>query len=272
MPGRPRKLRIKHVTERVNVITRSGRMMTCHSCWEKGHNKKGCNQEKQPKLTVEKRTPGRKKAGSNFGFQTCDKDGGDADPSSAGPSVGDPYSAGPSVADSTQTITEDPIVADPTNDIPTQQSKTSDIAKIIEDAIATGRLKTAGLKRRESVVREHNRRRTRKVKPTILIGGENHQTKREEAEGLAETNSTKEKISKQIREADTKEKGHQGFLTLQDLDEMTLEEAIGRLKTYEERIKYKKGKQVDDRERLMFTRHEGQGKRFRKRGRFNQSR
>ncbi|GKA76898.1 multidrug resistance-associated protein 5 [Tanacetum coccineum] len=29
MPGRPRKLRIKHVTERVNVITRSGRMMTC---------------------------------------------------------------------------------------------------------------------------------------------------------------------------------------------------------------------------------------------------
>nr|GFB21509.1 zinc finger, CCHC-type [Tanacetum cinerariifolium] len=41
-----------------------------------------------------------------------------------------------------------------------------------------------------------------------------------------------------------------------DLDEMTLEEAIGRLKTYEERIKYKKGKQVDDQERLMFTRHE----------------
>nr|GEY44867.1 zinc finger, CCHC-type [Tanacetum cinerariifolium] len=41
-----------------------------------------------------------------------------------------------------------------------------------------------------------------------------------------------------------------------NLDEMTLEEAIGRLKTYEERIKYKKGKQVDDQERLMFTRHE----------------
>ncbi|GKF39143.1 hypothetical protein Tco_0119204 [Tanacetum coccineum] len=31
-----------------------------------------------------------------------------------------------------------------------------------------------------------------------------------------------------------------------DLDEMTLEEAIGRLKTYEERIKYKKGKRVDN--------------------------
>nr|GEW92076.1 ribonuclease H-like domain, reverse transcriptase, RNA-dependent DNA polymerase [Tanacetum cinerariifolium] len=36
-----------------------------------------------------------------------------------------------------------------------------------------------------------------------------------------------------------------------DLDEMTLEEAIGRLKTYEERIKYKKGKQVDNQENLI---------------------
>ncbi|GKD13768.1 60S ribosomal protein L34 [Tanacetum coccineum] len=141
MPGRPRKLRIKHVTERDNVITRSGRMMTCQNCWEKGHNKKSCKKEKQPKPTVEKRAPGRKKAGSNFVFQ-------------AGPSVADPSSAGPSVADSTgsgtqaATVTEDPIVADPTDEIPTQQSKTSDTAMIIEDAIATGRLKTAGLKRR----------------------------------------------------------------------------------------------------------------------------
>ncbi|GJZ45406.1 60S ribosomal protein L34 [Tanacetum coccineum] len=77
-----------------------------------------------------------------------------ADPSYAGPSVADPSSAGLSVADSTgsgtraETVIEDPIVADPTDDIPTQQSKTSDTAKIIEDAIATGRLKTAGLKRR----------------------------------------------------------------------------------------------------------------------------
>ncbi|GJU79786.1 zinc finger, CCHC-type containing protein, partial [Tanacetum coccineum] len=51
-----------------------------------------------------------------------------------------------------------------------------------------------------------------------------------------------------------------------DLDEMTLEEAIGRLKTYEERIKYKKGKQVDNQEKLMFTRHENKGKYFRGRG------
>nr|GEX04463.1 zinc finger, CCHC-type [Tanacetum cinerariifolium] len=45
-----------------------------------------------------------------------------------------------------------------------------------------------------------------------------------------------------------------------DLDEMTLEEAIGRLKTYEERIKYKKGKQVDNQEKLMFTPHENKEK------------
>nr|GEW06364.1 60S ribosomal protein L34 [Tanacetum cinerariifolium] len=147
-----------------------------------GHNKKGCKKEKQPKPTVEKRASGRKKADSNFVFQTYDKDGGDADPSSAGPSVADPSFAGPNVADpssagpsvadpssagpivadpssagpsvanstgsGTQTITKDHIVADPTDDIPTQQSKTSDAAKIIEDAIATGRLKTVGLKRR----------------------------------------------------------------------------------------------------------------------------
>nr|GEX30237.1 zinc finger, CCHC-type [Tanacetum cinerariifolium] len=45
-----------------------------------------------------------------------------------------------------------------------------------------------------------------------------------------------------------------------DLDEMTLEEAIGRLKTYEEMIKYK-CKQVDNQDRLLFTRYEEQGRR-----------
>nr|GEZ51766.1 zinc finger, CCHC-type [Tanacetum cinerariifolium] len=52
-----------------------------------------------------------------------------------------------------------------------------------------------------------------------------------------------------------------------DLSEMTIEEAIGRLKTYEERIKYKKGKHVENQEKLMFTRHESKGKYFRGRGR-----
>nr|GFA61809.1 zinc finger, CCHC-type [Tanacetum cinerariifolium] len=45
-----------------------------------------------------------------------------------------------------------------------------------------------------------------------------------------------------------------------DLSGMTLEEAIGRLKTYKERIKYK-GKQVDNQDRLLFTRYEEQGRR-----------
>nr|GEX41344.1 zinc finger, CCHC-type [Tanacetum cinerariifolium] len=48
---------------------------------------------------------------------------------------------------------------------------------------------------------------------------------------------------------------------------MTLEETIGRLKTYEERIRHKKGRQVDNQEKLLFTRHDSRGKNFRGRGR-----
>ncbi|GJV37302.1 hypothetical protein Tco_1409779 [Tanacetum coccineum] len=43
-----------------------------------------------------------------------------------------------------------------------------------------------------------------------------------------------------------------------DLDEMSVDEAIGRLKTFEERIKSKKKIPVDSQESLMFTRPEGQ--------------
>ncbi|GJQ98235.1 zinc finger, CCHC-type containing protein [Tanacetum coccineum] len=59
-----------------------------------------------------------------------------------------------------------------------------------------------------------------------------------------------------------------------DLDEMSVDEAIGRLKTFEERIKSKKKIPVDSQESLMFTQYEGQRKPFRERGhgRFNQSR
>nr|GEU47830.1 protein kinase, ATP binding site-containing protein [Tanacetum cinerariifolium] len=52
-----------------------------------------------------------------------------------------------------------------------------------------------------------------------------------------------------------------------DLGEMSLEEAIGRLKAYKERIKFKKGKQVNGQEKLMFTRHDNKGKNFKGRGR-----
>ncbi|GJS09040.1 zinc finger, CCHC-type containing protein [Tanacetum coccineum] len=51
------------------------------------------------------------------------------------------------------------------------------------------------------------------------------------------------------------------------LDEMSVDEEIGRLKTFEERLKSKKEIRVDSQESLMFTRHEGQGKHFRERGR-----
>ncbi|GJY35205.1 hypothetical protein Tco_0420583 [Tanacetum coccineum] len=109
MSCRPWKLRIKHVTKRVN-----------------------------PKPTVEKRTPGRRKVDSNFVFPTGGKDGGDAGPSVADSSVADPTGADPSVADTTSSGTS-------------YVSDTSFINKdktIIKDAIATGRLKTARLKRR----------------------------------------------------------------------------------------------------------------------------
>ncbi|GJT53171.1 hypothetical protein Tco_0988225 [Tanacetum coccineum] len=114
--------------KRVNVrLLELVRMMTCHNCWEKGHNKKNGKNKKQPQPTIEKRTPGRKKADSNFVFPTGGKNGGDADKLSH----------------------KTPIEESQVDDIPTQQSKTSQkTAKIIEDAIATGKLKTAGLKRR----------------------------------------------------------------------------------------------------------------------------
>ncbi|GKD01083.1 zinc finger, CCHC-type containing protein [Tanacetum coccineum] len=52
------------------------------------------------------------------------------------------------------------------------------------------------------------------------------------------------------------------------------DEAIGRLKTFEERLKYKNERPVNTQERLLFTRHEDQGQQFRRRGDggFNQSR
>ncbi|GJZ86163.1 hypothetical protein Tco_0657773 [Tanacetum coccineum] len=52
-----------------------------------------------------------------------------------------------------------------------------------------------------------------------------------------------------------------------DLDTMSLDEAIGRLKTFEERIKYKNERTVNTQERLLFTRHEDQGQQFRRRDR-----
>ena len=49
MPGRPRKRRIRHPTEDDHEISRVGRIMHCHNCWEPGHNKKSCNKPSKPK-------------------------------------------------------------------------------------------------------------------------------------------------------------------------------------------------------------------------------
>jgi hypothetical protein len=46
-----------------------------------------------------------------------------------------------------------------------------------------------------------------------------------------------------------------------DLDTMTLDEAIGRMKTYEERIKVKKGRALNDQDKLLFTKHNDNGRR-----------
>ncbi|KAJ0590430.1 putative RNA-directed DNA polymerase [Helianthus annuus] len=60
-----------------------------------------------------------------------------------------------------------------------------------------------------------------------------------------------------------------------DIETMTLQEAVGRLKTYEERLKLKKGSQGESQDRLMFTHQDNnRGRQFgnRGRGRFNQTR
>ncbi|GKD60519.1 zinc finger, CCHC-type containing protein [Tanacetum coccineum] len=59
-----------------------------------------------------------------------------------------------------------------------------------------------------------------------------------------------------------------------DLDTMSLDEAIGRLETFKERLKYKNERLVNTQEGLLFTRHEDQGQQFRRHGHggFNQSR
>ncbi|GKE40378.1 hypothetical protein Tco_1463783, partial [Tanacetum coccineum] len=49
-----------------------------------------------------------------------------------------------------------------------------------------------------------------------------------------------------------------------DLDKMSVDEAIRRLKTFEKRLKYKNERPVNTQEGLLFTRHEDQGQQFRR--------
>ncbi|GKE08155.1 hypothetical protein Tco_1411706 [Tanacetum coccineum] len=100
MPGRPRKNRIKHVTERVNQVSRAGRYMTCSNCWEKGHNKVRCHNLTIPKPQQEKRKHGRKrKQAANQQFNPPNADPTFEDSSSADPSAADSSFVYPSSAD-----------------------------------------------------------------------------------------------------------------------------------------------------------------------------
>ncbi|GJZ71863.1 zinc finger, PMZ-type containing protein [Tanacetum coccineum] len=48
-PGRTRNQRIRNPTEDDNYVSKVGRVMHCHTCWEVGHNKKGCQNKPRPK-------------------------------------------------------------------------------------------------------------------------------------------------------------------------------------------------------------------------------
>ncbi|GJZ12676.1 hypothetical protein Tco_0547906 [Tanacetum coccineum] len=47
-------------------ISRAGAIMTCHNCWEKGHNKSTCKKDLIPVVSKEKGNPGRPKKQQNM--------------------------------------------------------------------------------------------------------------------------------------------------------------------------------------------------------------
>nr|GEW52986.1 hypothetical protein [Tanacetum cinerariifolium] len=49
LPGRPRKRRIRHPSEYDHEISRVGRVMHCHRCWQSGQNKSKCTNAPKPK-------------------------------------------------------------------------------------------------------------------------------------------------------------------------------------------------------------------------------
>ncbi|GJT67390.1 F-box domain containing protein [Tanacetum coccineum] len=59
MPGRSRKNRIKHPSEKDDEhhISRVGRVMTCQKCWRQGHNKSSCTNPRRDKPTKTDRPP-----------------------------------------------------------------------------------------------------------------------------------------------------------------------------------------------------------------------
>ena len=90
--GRPRNKRIKHPSECVNEVPRTGRKMTCSNCWEQGHNKSRCYNLTKPKPQIEKRKPGRKPKNAPKQPFNPPKDGSgpSSQPSASHPSASQP--------------------------------------------------------------------------------------------------------------------------------------------------------------------------------------
>ncbi|GJR15859.1 hypothetical protein Tco_0798511 [Tanacetum coccineum] len=72
MPRRPRKKRIRHPTENDHEVSRLGRLMTCHLCYETGHNKSSCTRGQQPKLPKPCKPPSNKKYSRMGGIKITD--------------------------------------------------------------------------------------------------------------------------------------------------------------------------------------------------------
>ncbi|GKD56199.1 hypothetical protein Tco_1289586 [Tanacetum coccineum] len=69
MSGRPKKKRIRASHEpkfSTTKISRAGAIITCHNCWEKGHNKSTCKKDPIPVVPKEKGKSSRPKKQQNM--------------------------------------------------------------------------------------------------------------------------------------------------------------------------------------------------------------
>ncbi|GJZ67346.1 hypothetical protein Tco_0630586 [Tanacetum coccineum] len=69
MSSRPKKKRIRASHEpkfSTTKISRAGAIMTCHNCWEKGHNKSTCKKDPIPVVPKEKGKSSRPKKQQNM--------------------------------------------------------------------------------------------------------------------------------------------------------------------------------------------------------------
>ncbi|GKC72778.1 hypothetical protein Tco_1118661 [Tanacetum coccineum] len=75
MPGRPKKNRVKAMSENNSQVSRVGKQITCSKCYEKGHNRRNYDKEQLPKSPHMKKQPGRNRE-PNFNSYTSNRGGG----------------------------------------------------------------------------------------------------------------------------------------------------------------------------------------------------